>query len=202
MLALVLNSSAPNTREKLIEAATETFRRSGFVATTVDDICSAAGVTKGAFFHHFETKESLAVACLENWKLQLQSLHESAPYQQISDPVEKALAAVEFIAQLFSNPVVTKSCLAGTTVQEASETHPVLRDAAQSCFVSGAAQFQKLLEDASHSRGVDIDSAAVAQWWVATLQGSLVLYKASRDESVIPRNLRLFRQQLAHMLKV
>lgn len=49
-------------RARLLDAAVETIRTKGYSATTVDELCAAAGVTKGAFFHHFDTKEDLAVA--------------------------------------------------------------------------------------------------------------------------------------------
>jgi TetR/AcrR family transcriptional repressor of nem operon len=51
---------ATSARDKIVAAAIDLFRRNGYVATTVDEICAAAGVTKGAFFHHFESKEDLA----------------------------------------------------------------------------------------------------------------------------------------------
>ncbi len=95
---------------------------------------------------------------------------------------------------MFSNRDLTKSCLAGMTAQEVSETNPVLRDAAQACFASGEAHFQRLLDDACHSAGVALDTVSLAQLWMATLQGSILLAKASRDKSVIPRNLRHFKR--------
>jgi TetR/AcrR family transcriptional regulator, transcriptional repressor for nem operon len=58
---------ARNARVKLIEAAIATVRYKGFSATSVDEICAAAGVTKGAFFHHFASKEALAVAAAGAW---------------------------------------------------------------------------------------------------------------------------------------
>ncbi len=48
----------PSARIKLLEAARTLIRTKGFAATTVDDLCAAAGVTKGAFFHHFDSKGS------------------------------------------------------------------------------------------------------------------------------------------------
>src|SRR3546814_5742043 len=56
-----------NARGKLVAAAHRTVRRKGYAATSVDEICVAAGVTKGAFFHHFVSKEALAVAAAEGW---------------------------------------------------------------------------------------------------------------------------------------
>ena len=53
-------------RARLIEAARSLVRRKGFAATSVDDLCVAAGVTKGAFFHHFASKEALGVALVDD----------------------------------------------------------------------------------------------------------------------------------------
>src|SRR5689334_3478304 len=121
-------------RGKLIHHGVELFRRNGFVATSVDEICEEAGVTKGAFFHHFESKEDLAKACLEEWRCRFGKLVENAPFQAIENPAEKVLGVIDFFIGLFSNPKLVKSCLAGTTVQEVSETHPGLRKAANACF--------------------------------------------------------------------
>ena len=183
--AVMSKKTGENARATLIDVGTELMRRSGYVATTVDEICTAAGLTKGAFFHHFESKEALAEACLGEWDRRVIAMHESAPFQKIADPQEKLLAAIDFFAGVFSNPQQVKSCLAGTTVQEVSESHPALREAAQACFVSGERQFQALLDDACRSRGVALDTASLAQLWMATIQGSLLLCKASREASVM-----------------
>ena len=47
----------PSAKDKLLDAAVHVVRQKGYAATSVDDFCKAAGVTKGAFFHHFESKE-------------------------------------------------------------------------------------------------------------------------------------------------
>jgi hypothetical protein len=50
-------------RHKLLDAAVLRIRRNGYAATTVDQLCADAGVTKGAFFLHFKSKDALAIAC-------------------------------------------------------------------------------------------------------------------------------------------
>jgi TetR/AcrR family transcriptional repressor of nem operon len=47
----------PETKRKLVDAGVALMRQRGFSATTVDDICAEAGVTKGGFFHYFKSKE-------------------------------------------------------------------------------------------------------------------------------------------------
>ena len=52
-------------RAKLLDAAVSVIRAKGYSAARVDDICAAAGLTKGSFFHHFASKEELALAIEE-----------------------------------------------------------------------------------------------------------------------------------------
>jgi TetR/AcrR family transcriptional repressor of nem operon len=174
--------------------------RNGYVATTVHEICTAAGLTKGAFFHHFESKEALAQVCLQAWPKRLGELHRSAAYQSLDDPVARLFGAIDLMMELFQRPEVHKSCLAGTTVQEVSETNPALREAAQACFTKGQAFFQSLLDDACRSRGITLDTASLAQHWMGTMQGSLLLWKASRDNVVIQHNFTHLKKYFAGLL--
>ncbi|HEX6243136.1 MAG TPA: helix-turn-helix domain-containing protein, partial [Polyangiales bacterium] len=54
-------------RTRLLDAARDLIRAKGFNATSVDDLCAAAAVTKGSFFHHFASKEALGVAAAQRW---------------------------------------------------------------------------------------------------------------------------------------
>jgi len=54
-------------KTKLLAAALNVIRAKGYAATTVDDICHAAGLTKGSFFHHFKSKDDLALSAAAYW---------------------------------------------------------------------------------------------------------------------------------------
>jgi AcrR family transcriptional regulator len=58
---------AEETRTRILEAAEECFARHGYEATSVAHICECAGVTKGAFYHHFPTKHAVFMALLDRW---------------------------------------------------------------------------------------------------------------------------------------
>jgi TetR/AcrR family transcriptional regulator, transcriptional repressor for nem operon len=193
-------NAGENAREALLAVGTDLMRRSGYTATSVEEICTAAGVTKGAFFHHFPSKEALAKECLGKWQEKMAALHRAAPYQAIEDPVAKVLAAIDFMATMFAGADVHKSCLAGTTVQEVSESNPVLREAAEECLAKGERYFQSLLTAACRARGVKLDTASLAELWMSTFQGSLLLAKSSQDPAVIGRNLHHFKAYLAQLL--
>jgi TetR/AcrR family transcriptional repressor of nem operon len=180
---------AKATRAKLIETATEMIRRRGYNATAVEDICKSAGITKGAFFHHFPTKEALVEACLVEWDRRLALIEAGANFQKLSSPRKRVAGFMEFFAEVFRNPNMLKSCLVGTTVQEAAETNPTLRDTASVCFTNAGARFQALLDGAVAGSRKKIDTASLAALWIATLQGSLLLHKATGDDRAFLKNL-------------
>jgi TetR/AcrR family transcriptional repressor of nem operon len=78
--------NSAETRSRLLDAARDVIRAQGYAATTVDDICAAAGVTKGAFFHHFESKERLGIAAVEQFGAMASALFGTAPYNTYPDP--------------------------------------------------------------------------------------------------------------------
>eukprot|EP01042_Synura_sphagnicola_P034642 gene34642-44415_t len=85
-----------NARTRLLEAARDVIRAKGFAATSVDDLCRAAAVTKGAFFHHFASKEALGVAAAEFWTQEVTPFFAAAPYHQPADALDRVLAYVAF----------------------------------------------------------------------------------------------------------
>ena len=54
-------------REKILQSAVQLFLGEGYEATSVNDICKHAGVSKGCFYHYFETKQVLFLSLMENW---------------------------------------------------------------------------------------------------------------------------------------
>lgn len=60
-------SRAETTRQNILDAALECFSRHGYDATGVAEICQTAGISKGAFYHHFPTKQAVFIDLLESW---------------------------------------------------------------------------------------------------------------------------------------
>ena len=90
------------TRARILMAASECFTRSGYDATGVAEICAQAGVSKGAFYHHFEGKQAVFLALLARWLEGLdatmqsaRSLGETAPQrlEGLAGMVEQVLEA-------------------------------------------------------------------------------------------------------------
>lgn len=168
-------------RSGILGAALGAFREHGYAATTVDDLCRAAGVTKGAFFHHFETKEAAALAAIEHWNAFTGRLFETAPYWQVTDPRARILAYLDFRAALVRGELPEFTCLLGTLVQETFASHPALRTACGASIDAHAATLTPTIEAAKAALAPDADWSAhgLARHIQAVLQGGFVLAKAS-----------------------
>jgi TetR/AcrR family transcriptional repressor of nem operon len=172
----------PTAREKLIGAAIALVRTQGFAATSVDALCAAAGVTKGAFFHHFPTKEALGVAAARAWDAHAGALFGGAAFHILEDPVARLLAYVALRRDMISGPIPEWTCYAGTTIQETFSTAPAIRDAACASIVHHAEMLAADVAEAFRIRSISpCAPMSLALHMQAVLQGAFIIAKAQND---------------------
>jgi len=167
-------------RDKLLDAAVHVVRQKGYAATSVDDLCRAAGVTKGAFFHHFASKEELGVAAAQYWSDFTTAFFDSAPYQQLSDPLDRLFGYIDFRREILRGNIEDFTCLLGTMVQEAYETSPKIRQACDASISRHAAAVGRDIAAAKKLYAPDATWSAeeLALFTQVVLQGSFILAKA------------------------
>jgi TetR/AcrR family transcriptional repressor of nem operon len=173
-------SAKPNARAKLMEAAVAMIRQKGFTATTVDDLCHQARVTKGAFFHHFPSKEALGVAAAEHWAETTSAFFAAAPYHRHVDPLDRVLGYIDFRKSILRGEVPEFTCLVGTMVQEVYDTAAPIRDACRASIYGHAETLEADITAAMAQRGIAADWTAksLALHTQAVLQGAFILAKA------------------------
>jgi len=166
---------------KILEAALSAIRTKGYAATTVDDLCEAAGVTKGAFFHHFKSKEDLAVAAADHWSEMTGALFAEAPYHEHADPLDRVLGYIELRKTLLVGELPEFTCLVGTMVQEIYDSNPAIRDACTRSITGHASKIEPDIREAIAKYGINPawTATSLALYTQAVLQGAFILAKAT-----------------------
>jgi TetR/AcrR family transcriptional repressor of nem operon len=185
-------------KTKLLDSAFHVIRSKGYAATTVDDICHQAGVTKGSFFHHFKSKDQLALEAVARWEAMTDAFFASAPYQQFKDPLDRVLGYVEFRGEILSGELADYTCLLGTLVQETYDTHPTIRAACDQGMSSHIAKLARDIEAAKklYAPRASWSSTSVGYFIQAVLQGSFIFAKAKQNPEVVRGNLEHLRHYL------
>jgi TetR/AcrR family transcriptional repressor of nem operon len=173
-------------RQKLLEAARDLIRERGFAATTVDDLCGHAGVTKGAFFHHFDSKEALGVAVAEHWIDAIDEWFENASYKSKDDPAARVLEYVAFRKRILDRSIPSFTCLVGAMASETYASHPAIRQACARTIdahaLSLVPDIQAALEQCS--KQTDWSAESLALYIHCTLQGAFILAKAKNGPEI------------------
>jgi TetR/AcrR family transcriptional regulator, transcriptional repressor for nem operon len=197
-LARALQAPKAGARQKLLDAALTVIREKGYAATTLEDLCAKAGVTKGAFFHHFKNKDALAVAAANYWSEKTDALFAAAPYQRHTDPLERILGYLDFRKRLLTGEVAEFTCLVGTMVQETYGTHDDIRAACEASIVGHAGGIEAAIAQAMERRKIRASwtPESLALHTQAVLQGAFVLAKAKGGAAVAASSIDHLRRYI------
>ena len=198
-----VSASAKDARTRLLDAALKVVRERGYSATTVDELCKTAGVTKGAFFHHFKSKDELGVAAARHWASVTSAMFAAAPYHAPDDPLERVLAYVDFRKQMLKGDLPDFTCFVGTTLQETYATHPDIRAA---CFDSIAGHAGTLVADiegaiTKYPPAIAINAQSLALHTQAVLQGAFILAKGGQDSALAAASVDHLRNYISLLFK-
>lgn len=185
-------------KTKLLDAALRVIRTKGYAATTVDDICQAAGVTKGSFFHHFKSKDELALAAAGHFSAMAEGLFAAAPYRQAKDPLERLLGYLDFRASILTGELAEFTCLLGTMIQETYATHPNIRAACELGLSAHIAELTRDVEAAKKRYAPEgaWSSESVGYFIQSVLQGAFIFAKAKQSPDVARESLAHLRRYL------
>jgi len=184
------------TRTRLLEAAASLMLENGFSGTSVDGICARAGLTKGAFFHHFDDKETLACALVDKWSDDRHAAH-ALLFGAHADPLRRVYAYADGVADKAQDGSLLKGCLIGSFAQELQAVASVRRSCRRGFeyWVEQLAH-QIALAKERHAPNAAFDPGESAEAFIAHVEGAILIAKASDDAGPVVRAAAAFKRQL------
>jgi TetR/AcrR family transcriptional regulator, transcriptional repressor for nem operon len=200
MTAVLARRQPDVTRQKLLECAFEEIHRSGFRAASLDAILVAAGVTKGALYHHFASKRELGYAVVD--EVVRPYIEESwRPLLDAQDPVDGAIALCHELSRVRRGTTQDCGCPLNNLINEMSPIDEGFRE-----------RLQDILDEwregivASLTRGqargrvrADAEPAAVAAFLIGAAEGLVGLAKAKQSREFLDAGLRGLIDYLEHL---
>ena len=185
-------------KSRILDAALQVFRSKGYAGSTIDDVCAEAELTKGSFFHHFKTKEELAIAAAQHFSDGADALFTCAPYTELADPRDRLLAYIDFRIAILQGDLRDYTCLLGTLVQETYETHPAIRSACERHLTIHVDMLARDIAAAKARYAPDTHWTPESLGFhiQATIQGAFILAKAKNGADVAVQCLAHLRRYL------
>lgn len=193
---------AARTRERILDAAQELVLDHGFGSTTVDAVVGRAGITKGAFFHHFASKSDLARALVERYAA-MDREHLEAQLARArklsSDPLQQLLILIGLYEEEFEAlDAPFPGCLFASYIYEnklfEEATLEILRESTLVWRNTLHEMLRKIVE--KYPPRVDVDLESLADLAYAVTEGSFVMTKTLGDKTLLARHTRHLRHYL------
>lgn len=182
------------TKKKIMLAARALMLKQGYSATTVDEICEVAGLTKGSFYHFFKTKEEMGLATVEDYYLEGSERLLHGPFEDIKDPVERAYAFLDHTEAL-SRELWADGCLLGNMVVEMTEDNPNIRAKVAELFDDVIRAFAENLRPLA-SKDDGQSAMELAEHLLSIIEGTIIVGRAYGDWERVGKGIRRFKQSL------
>jgi TetR/AcrR family transcriptional regulator, transcriptional repressor for nem operon len=192
------------TRERILDAAQRIVLERGFAATSVDAVLAQAPATKGAFFHHFPSKNDLGRALLERYAAADERMLDdfmAAAEAESDDPAEQLVAFVRHYEQAADELAPTQpGCLFVSFIYESQLAGDGDDDLIATSIRHWRTRLLDKLEAAAraHPPAVEVDLPSLADQVFTTFEGGFILARAMHD----PTHLRAQLAHLRHYLEL
>lgn len=192
-------------REKLIAAANKLVLKKGLSATRVDEVCEEAGVTKGSFYHHFESKDDMALALLEDFSGRLAGALSEGGWLEISNAKKRVAAMLDRAIEIAEGPLAKNGCILGILTVDMAVVSAKVRRELGGKFVAVIDMVSPIMEEALKDSGISrkeakATSVTLAKQFIAVFEGGILLARATGNAAEAANALRCFRELVMNTL--
>lgn len=190
-------TKAERTRQFIIETTAPIFNKKGYEGTSISDITTATGLTKGSIYGNFKDKDELAAVAFDYnlGKIRNEIVARSLG---LKDPVEQLLVYVDFYSEVFDRVYVSGGCPLLNTAVDADDSNPVLFARVCKAMLEWHSHVHRVVEYGKKNDTFlpETDSGAFADQFVSLIEGGMLLSKTFRNKKHLDSNLLFIRKMI------
>ncbi len=185
-------SKAEETRNYIIERAAPIFNRSGYVGTSLSDILEQTTLTKGAIYHHFESKDELALAALE-YNLKLASDFNFNVTRDISHSCDKLIAFAMSFKKNYDLVKRMGGCPIMNAAVDSDDGNEQIKERVNRFIKVWRKSIKEIIEQGKSKSEIKpgVDTEAFAMNFISLIEGALAMSKVSDERKFIDNAVTL-----------
>ncbi len=185
-----------DTKEKLIQAGLKTLLEKGFNGVGVQEITEVAGVPKGSFYNHFESKDALGVEIVERYGMG--STRRAVLTDKSIRPLERLRTHFAALNDMFIASKFTRGCLLGNFSAELANQSPAVRDSLAQLFTNWTKDLEVAISDAQAEGSITAKARAgdLAAFLLDAYEGTLLRARVERSRAPFDRFMRFAFEQI------
>jgi TetR/AcrR family transcriptional repressor of nem operon len=191
-------TNARPTRDHLIDVGLELMRRHGYGATGLQEILHSAGVPKGSFYHHFDSKEEFTAAVIERYvTLEAEHCREVLGNTRQA-PLRRLRRYFEDLIRMAGQSAPIKGCLIGSLSLEVAGASPLLQGCLSSSFTQWQATIAAVLGEAVEKGDLPKSTKpdSLAGFVLNSWEGALLRSQAEKSDASLKDFLRYMFDEL------
>ena len=195
-------SKGERTRERIMDIAYESIVQKGFAATSIEELVEAAGITKSGFFYHFKDKNDLARQLFERFLAEDAGILETleARARELSDdPLQSFLIFLNIYAQMMDDmETLHPGCMVATVTYQERMFDADVRQMNVDYLRRMRDRFARWLDEiiALHPSKTDVNAGDLSDLMNVIVEGAIIQSKALKDESLMGKQTRLYRNYI------
>lgn len=180
----------PNTREEIVQAGLKCLIEKGFNAVGVQDITDAAGVPKGSFYNHFESKEALGVEIVARYGAN-QTRREILADAAIP-PLQRLRRHFDRITALFVDSHFTRNCILGGLSAELANQSDPIREGLRKLYGQWTKDIEATIAEAQAKGEIanKTKAADLAAFLLDSYEGALLRARVERSRKPFDRFMK------------
>jgi TetR/AcrR family transcriptional repressor of nem operon len=190
-------------KEQLLRCAQQLMLRQGYWATTIETICATTKLSKGVFFHYFDSKKELGAEALQRFFDEINERLRKDLDTLPANPLARLELMIKGMAEIMGSRSGPRGCLIAAFVVDTAEIEPALRRACSKYFRAWALMLQAPLEEAirMYCPHDGLDSEHLSYYCISVIEGSLLLARAQHGVAVMNQNTALLTDHIRLLLR-